>query len=165
MAANVFRFEESWEIPDATLDEVYDVLSRGELLPLWWKGVYLEAARLTPGDAPEVGGKLSAKVRGFLPFTLSFVVEATELERPHKVAVKTYGDLDGAWSATLSPKDDGVHIALIFEVAVERPGMRFLAPALRPLFAINHYWTTPRGERGLRAYLAARKHAGDASAA
>lgn len=165
MAANVFRFDESWEIPGATLDEVYDVLSRGELLPLWWKGVYLEAVRLTPGDAPEVGGKLSARVRGFLPFTLAFVVEATELERPRKVAVKTYGDIDGAWSATLSPKGDGVHIALIFEVAVERPGMRFLAPVLRPLFAINHYWTTPKGERGLRQYLAQRRRDDDIAAA
>ena len=45
MSANAFRFQESWEIPNASVDDVYEVLSRGELLPLWWKGVYLEAER------------------------------------------------------------------------------------------------------------------------
>ncbi len=159
MAAHVFKFDESWNIPGATVEEVYDVLARGELLPRWWKGVYLEAERLTPGEEPEVGGKLRAKVRGFLPFTLNFVVEATELDPPRKVAVRTCGDLEGAWSATLTQRGDGVHVALLFEVRIDRPGMRFLAPLLRPLFALNHYWTTPRGERGLQEFLAGRRAA------
>ena len=157
MAAHVFRFIETWEIPDASVEEVYDVLARGELLPAWWKGVYLEAEKLTPWAAPQVGAKLRAKVRGFLPFVLNFVIEATELEPPRRVAVKTSGDLDGAWSATLSRKDGGVRVDLVFEVTIERPGMRVLAPLLRPLFALNHYWTTPRGEKGLRAFVAARR--------
>lgn len=159
MASHVFRFDESWEIPGASVEEVYDVLARGELLPLWWKGVYLKAERLTPGDAPEVGAKLRAKVRGFLPFVLDFIVEATELERPRRVAVRTYGDLDGAWSAALTQRGEDAHVALLFEVKIDRPGMRFLAPLLRPLFALNHYWTTPRGERGLRKYIEARRMA------
>ncbi|MBM3578834.1 MAG: hypothetical protein FJX40_14570 [Alphaproteobacteria bacterium] len=157
MSAHVFKFDEGWEIPDAAIEEVYDVLARGELLPQWWKGVYLEAERLTPGETPQIGAKLRAKVRGFLPFTLNFVVEAVELERPRKVAVHTYGDLDGAWRATLTQRGDDVHVALLFEVRIDRPGMRFLAPLLRPLFALNHYWTTPRGEKGLREYLQARR--------
>jgi hypothetical protein len=157
MSAYVFKFDEGWDIPDAAIEEVYDVLARGELLPQWWKGVYLEAERLTPGETPQVGAKLRAKVRGFLPFTLNFVVEAVELERPRKVAVRTYGDLDGAWRATLTQRGDDVHVALLFEVRIDRPGMRFLAPLLRPLFALNHYWTTPRGEKGLREYLQARR--------
>ena len=71
--------------------------------------------------------------------------------------MKTSGDLDGAWSATLSRKDGGVHVDLVFEVTIERPGMRVFAPLLRPLFALNHYWTTPKGEKGLRAFVAARR--------
>ena len=49
MPSNVFRFEESWELPGAKVAHFYDVLSRGELLPLWWKGVYLEAEKLGTG--------------------------------------------------------------------------------------------------------------------
>jgi uncharacterized protein YndB with AHSA1/START domain len=157
MSAHVFKFDESWDIPGASVEEVYDVLARGELLPQWWKGVYLEAERLTPGDAPQVGARLRAKVRGFLPFTLNFMIEATELEPPRKVAVRTCGDLDGAWSATLTRRGDDVHVALLFEVKIDRPGMRFLAPVLWPLFALNHYWTTPQGEKGLKEYLKARR--------
>ncbi len=157
MSAHVFTFDESWDIPDATVADVYDVLARGELLPLWWKGVYLEAERLTPEQTPRIGARLRAKVRGFLPFTLSFIIEATELDPPRRVAVRTGGDLDGAWSATLSQRGDDVHVALLFEVKIDRPGMRFLAPILWPLFALNHYWTTPRGEKGLQEYLEARR--------
>jgi hypothetical protein len=157
MPAHVFRFEERWDIPNASAEEVYDVLAHGELLPLWWKGVYLEATKLTPTDVPEVGAKLRARVRGFLPFVLTFIIEATELEPPRRVAVKTSGDLDGAWSATLTQRDCGVHVDLVFDVMIDRPGMRIVAPLLRPLFALNHYWTTPRGEKGLREFLAVRK--------
>jgi len=42
-------------------------------------------------------------------------------------------------------------------VTVLRPILRLLAPLLRPAFAWNHRWTTPRGEKGLREYLAARQ--------
>lgn len=41
-------------------------------------------------------------------------------------------------------------------MAVEKPVVRFLSPVLKPLFARNHNWATPRGEAGLRAYL--REH-------
>jgi uncharacterized protein YndB with AHSA1/START domain len=163
MAAHVFRFEEGWDIPGAGVEEVYDVLAHGELLPLWWKGVYLEARKLTDDAEPRVGAQLAAKVRGFLPFTLDFTIEATELSPPHRVAVTTRGDLDGAWSATLAQQGDGVRADLVFEVAIARPGMRVFAPLLRPLFALNHYWTTPKGEKGLREFVAARRRIATAS--
>lgn len=163
MSAHVFTFDESWDIPGATVEDVYDVLARGELLPQWWRGVYLEPERLTPGETPQIGARLRAKVRGFLPFALGFIIEATELDPPRKVAVRTYGDLDGAWRATLTQRGDGVHVALLFEVKIDRPGMRLLAPLLRPLFALNHYWTTPKGEKGLREFLKARRRDRSAS--
>jgi hypothetical protein len=154
MPSNVFRFDESWEIPNATVTQVYDVLSHGELLPLWWKGVYLEAEKLTPGAEPKVGDRLRARARGFLPYQLNFIVEVVELEPGRRVVVRTIGDFEGRWSATLSARAKGVHIDLIWEVTVQRPILRRLAPLLRPLFAWNHRWTTPRGEKGLRDYLA-----------
>lgn len=157
MASNVFRFDESWEIPGAGVDEVYDVLSRGELLPLWWKDVYLEAEKLTVGDAPKVGDRLRVRARGFLPYRLNFIIEAVELVPGRLVVVKTSGDFDGRWSASLSPTETGAHVDLVWEVAVLRPILRRLAPLLRPLFAWNHRWTTPRGEKGLREYLLAKE--------
>jgi hypothetical protein len=157
MPSNVFRFDESWEIPGSNVLEVYGVISRGELLPQWWKGVYLHAEKLTPGDEPKVGDRIRARARGFLPYELNFIVEAVELEPVRRVVVKTIGDFDGVWSATLEQRENGVHIDLVWEVTVLRPILRSLAPLLRPAFAWNHRWTTPRGERGLREYLASKK--------
>lgn len=163
MASNVFRFDESWEIPGATVEQVYAVLADGELLPLWWKGVYLDAKRLTTGGAPKVGDRLRARARGALPYELNFILEAIRLEPARCVVVKTIGDFDGLWSATLSPRNGGVHVDIVWEVTVLRPVLRMLAPLLRPVFAWNHRWTTPRGESGLRNYLA-QQRVGDRTA-
>lgn len=157
MPSNVFRFDESWEIPNANVEQVYDVLARGELLPFWWKGVYLDAEKLTGGDEPKVGDRVRARARGFLPYELNFIVEAVELEPGRRVVVKTIGDFDGRWSASLSPDEGGVDVDIVWEVTVLRPVLRLFAPLLRPAFAWNHRWTTPRGEKGLREYLASRR--------
>ena len=119
---------------------------------------YLAAEKLTKSDGPKVGDRVRVRARGFLPYELNFIVEAVELEPGRRVVVKTIGDFDGRWSAVLSPREGGVHIDIIWEVAVLRPVLRLLAPILRPAFAWNHRWTTPRGEKGLREYLAQNKN-------
>ena len=91
-----------------------------------------------------------------LPYELNFVIEAVELEPSRKVAVKTVGDFEGLWTASLSQRGEDVHVDLVWQVTVLRPILKLLAPVLRPAFAWNHRWTTPRGERGLREYLMAR---------
>ena len=154
MPAHVFRFEEEWNFPDASVAEVYEVLAHGELLPQWWKGVYLKARKLSPSRQPQVGDRLAVQARGFLPYKLDFIIEAAELSPNSRVVVKTFGDFEGRWSATLTKRPEGAHVDLVWEVTVEKPALKRLAPLLRPLFAWNHRWTTPRGERGLRAFLA-----------
>jgi hypothetical protein len=158
LPSNVFRFDESWDIQDASAAEVYVVLANGELLPLWWKGVYLEVRRLGGGGPPRVGDRLQARARGFLPYELNFVLEATVLEPDRRVEVKTVGDFEGLWSAELSQRPGGVHVAIVWQVTVLRPILKFMAPILRPAFAWNHRWTTPRGEKGLQEYLARQKN-------
>ncbi len=60
------RLSESWEIPNAA--EVYHVLAGGELLPRWWKGVYLEAHKLGDNPEPKVGDRQRVR-RARLPNT------------------------------------------------------------------------------------------------
>jgi len=88
MASNSFRFDEVWEIPDATPQEVWEVLADPGLLPLWWGDVYKEVEKLTSYDRPTVGAKARARARGFLPYELNFILEAVELEPGKFVAVK-----------------------------------------------------------------------------
>src|SRR5579871_6753284 len=157
MPSNVFRFDESWALPNSTVKDVYDVLAHGDLLPLWWKGVYLEAHKLGDNEAPRVGDRLRVRARGALPYELNFIIEAVVLDPARKVAVRTVGDFEGLWTATLSQRGKDVHVDLVWQVTVLRPILKLLAPILRPAFAWNHRWTTPRGERGLREYLAERR--------
>lgn len=159
MPANTYRFVEQWWIPEASPDEVYRVISDSRLLPEWWKGVYLEAQPLGEWTEPRVGARARVKARGFLPYKLDFVLESTALEPGRLVEVKTIGDFVGVWRATLSLEPGGTRVDIDWRVTVEKPLVRFLSPVLKPLFAWNHYWTTPRGEAGLRAYLRERGEA------
>jgi hypothetical protein len=88
---------------------------------------------------------------------LNSILEPVTLEPARKVVVRTVGDFDGLWSAPLTPRENGVHVDIVWEVTVLRPILRLFAPLLRPAFAWNHRWTTPRGENGLREYLADKK--------
>ena len=152
MPSNVFRFDEHWDLPHAKISDVYRVLSHGELLPKWWKGVYLEVVPLQLGDEPKVGDKLRARARGALPYELNFILEAVSLVPNRQVVVRSIGDFEGLWTATLSQQADNVRVDIIWQVTVLRPILKFLA-LLRLAFAWNHRWTTPRGEKGLREYL------------
>lgn len=156
MPSNVFRFDEQWDILGFSPDAVYDVLADAELLPVWWGEVYKEIEPLNDLGKGKVGARARARARGALPYELNFIIEAAELVPGELVVVKTYGDFDGIWRAELAPAGDGTRVNLIWQVIVERPILKFLAPLLRPAFAWNHRWTTPRGEAGLRRYLAER---------
>jgi len=156
MPANAYRFVERWTVPEFSPQQVYDVLSDARLLPEWWTGVYLEATPEDGSGAPRVGGRARVKARGFLPYVLHMTLEATVLEPGKVVEVRTRGDLDGVWRATLSAEGAGTRVDIVETVAAEKPFIRLLSPLLKPVFAWNHYWTTPRGEAGLRAYLAKR---------
>ncbi|WP_027052175.1 SRPBCC family protein [Mesorhizobium erdmanii] len=157
MPSNVFRFDESWQIPEGTPRQVWDVIADAELLPLWWGDVYKEVVPLDRKGKASVGSRARARARGALPYELNFIIEAAELDPGRLVVVKTFGDFDGLWRAELSPSGTGTHVQLTWQVTVERPILKFLAPLLRPAFAWNHRWTTPRGEAGLRRYLVEQK--------
>ena len=153
MPANTYRFVEWWIIPEARPEEVWPVIADARLLPVWWKGVYLGSERLGPWTEPRVGSQSRVRARGFLPYKLNFVLEATALEPGKLVEVKTSGDFIGVWRATLSPDNGGTRVNIDWQATVEKPLIRFLSPLLKPVFAWNHHWTTLRGEAGLRAYL------------
>lgn len=162
MPSNAYRFVERWTIQNFSPEDVYAVISDARLLPEWWRGVYLA---VEPFDGewtpPRVGGRVRAVARGFLPYKLHFVLESTVLEPGKTVEVRIQGDLDGTWRAVLSADGRGTRVDIEEQVMAEKPLLRVLSPLLKPVFAWNHYWTTPRGEAGLTAYLA--EHRGGAA--
>ena len=159
MPSNIYHFAEHWTIPDHSPEAVWRVIVDATLLPKWWRGVYLESIPIQPYSQPAVGARFRVKARGFLPYKLNFILECTELEQNRVVAVRSLGDFQGQWRAVVSPHEGGAHVDTTWQVTVLKPIVRWLSPLLRPLFAWNHRWTTPRGEAGLRAYLAEHRQA------
>jgi hypothetical protein len=152
-----FHFREAWDLPDASADEVWLALAHGEDWPLWWKGVSLEGKKLTPGDEPVLGDQGFGRVRGFLPYEFKVIAETIALDRPRLIVAKITGDFEGVWRAELSEQGCGTHVDFDWEASVNMPVPQFVAIILRPVMALNHAWTMPRGERGLREYLAKRR--------
>jgi len=157
VSVNSYRFAERWTIPGFSPQQVYDVLADVKLLPEWWTGVYLEAIPEDPAAAPRIGARARVKARGFLPYRIRMTLEATVLDPGKAVGVRTWGDLEGTWRATLSPDGaGGTRVDIVEEVVGHKAVIRLLSPLLKPVFAWNHYWTSPRGQSGLRAFLAKR---------
>ena len=157
MPANRYRFEEQWTIPNHRPHEVYEVLYNATLLPHWWSDVYLEAVPLANYARPVVGAKVRARARGFLPYTLRFVLEALTLDAGRHIEVRATGDFEGIWRAELFEDGEGTRVEIDWTVKVDKPIIRWLSPILKPLFAWNHRWTTPRAERGLIEFLTRRR--------
>ena len=153
MPANYYHFVESWNFPGYTPEEVFEVLANATLLPEWWKGVYLEAELLEAKFEPTFSAKVRAKARGFLPYELEFELESMRLEPGKLVEVKATGDFVGIWRGKLIDYGQGTFVEIDWRVTVTMPLIRYLSPLLKPFFAWNHYWTTPRGEQGMLAYL------------
>ena len=155
MASNKYHFEDHWDVP-FPIQDVWDVLSRPQEFPLWWKGVYLstEALDATAGE-PKAGSRYAAVARGWLPYKLRFTIETLVLQKPGLIVFKASGDFetdDSRW--ILSPKGTGTHVVLDWNPIVEKPIIKFFSPVLKPLFRWNHNWTMVRGQRQIVEYMA-----------
>ncbi len=157
MPANNYHFKEYWNFPGYTPEQVFEVLANATLLPEWWKGVYLEAELLEAYFEPIFGAKARVKARGFFPYKLEFDLESLRLVPGQLVEVKVTGDFDGIWRATFIDNGEGTKVEIDWRVTVNLPLIRYLSPIFKPFFKWNHNWTTPRGEKGLMAYLG-QKH-------
>ncbi|TIS88413.1 hypothetical protein [Mesorhizobium sp.] len=155
MLSNEFHFLEEWTIPDFSPREIWSgvVAADPKTLPRWWRGVYQEVELAGAEGGLRLGASARVTARGFLPYRLRFVLEVTDLTPGAMIAVRSRGDLEGIWQAKLSGHSSGSHVAIEWRVTVNKPIVRLLSPLLKPIFARNHTWTTPRGEAGLRAYM------------
>jgi uncharacterized protein YndB with AHSA1/START domain len=158
MASNVYHFEDRWRVP-FPVESVWEVFSRPEDYPLWWRDVYLSARPVQGADQP-LGERSPVAVvaRGWLPYKLHFTIETVALRKPDLIEFKASGDFvtDGSrW--LLKPGQSGTFVTLDWNPRVEKPLVKFLSPVLKPLFRWNHEWTMRQGERQISEYLAEKK--------
>src|SRR5262249_41373402 len=95
---------------------------------------------------------------GWLPYILHWTSRTLEKEFPRRIVLQATGDFEGHGCWTFTADGPAVDVHYRWEVRADKPLLRYLSFALRPIFAANHHWAMARGEESLRLELA-RRHA------
>jgi hypothetical protein len=156
MASHDYAFVTRWRV-EGTREEVFDILDRPTDLPRWWGTVYLSVQTVAEGDGRGVGRTVELYTRGWLPYTLRWRLEVSDVERPAGFGFSASGDFDGTGRWVFTQDGDHVDIHFDWRVRAEKPLLRYASFLLKPLFAANHRWAMARGEEGLKAELARRR--------
>ena len=160
MAAD-YEFCTEWRVA-GTIDEVKEVLGDGAALPSWWPAVYIDVDVLQEGDDKGLGTEISVFTKGWLPYTLRWILLVTEPITDTGYALTATGDFVGTGRWTFEQDGPEVVIGYDWRISVTKPLLRRLTWLLRPVFAANHRWAMARGEESLRLELRRRRAKTDA---
>ncbi len=151
-ATRDYVFLDEWSV-DAPIEAVHEALADGRTYPQWWRPVYIEVE----SEGPPAVGKVSRQhFKGRLPYHLHTRSTIVRLEPPRIIEADVDGDLRGRGLWTLTPAGNGTHVRFDWRVSADRPLLRVLTPALRPLLRWNHAWAIARAREGLEPYARAR---------
>jgi len=155
-----YRFLDRWVVA-APIEQVYDAIGDTLGYERWWTDFVIRAE----GDAgePRPGKRNSLLVKAYLPYKVRFGLEVLEAERPRRILSRLSGDFDGSGEWTLTETPEGTEALLDWRPRVNHALIKYLTPALRPLFRSNHAWAMTRGERQLREYLGIEVGAAEAA--
>lgn len=150
--ANPYHLVTRWRVK-AAAEEIYNIISQPVEYPRWWPAVYLDCRQTAVGTPGGTGRCVQFHTRGWLPYTLRWEACTTEVEAPRRIVFNASGDLNGRgeWNFT----QDGQFTEITFDWNVEpaKQFLRYLTPALRPVFEANHRWAMQQGENSLREEL------------
>jgi hypothetical protein len=146
MAAHDYTFISRWHVA-ATREEVAAILADAESLPRWWDAVYLSVER-------EDDGVYRVRSRGWMPYTLDWRFERLHDDRPRRLSLRAWGDLQGTGEWEFF--ESGL-IVFVWRVRAEKPLLRWCSWLLKPLFQANHRWAMAQGQEGLRREVVRRR--------
>ncbi len=155
MASNDYHFITTWYIP-GTVSEVIEILSDAAALVRWWPSVYLDVQVLSPGDARGLGKRISLYTKGWLPYTLRWQFQVSEISE-HGFTLVAEGDFVGRGIWTFSQEGDSVKAVYDWKIEANKPLLRNFSFILKPIFAANHHWAMARGEESLKLELTRRR--------
>lgn len=146
-----YSFVTIWKIK-APIEKVWDCIHEAEEWPKWWKGVK-RVETISQGDANDIGKMMHYSWRSTLPYTLSFDVVSTKLEKPYVLEGDAIGELEGEGKWQLSYNIGITTVQYNWNVNTTKKWMKILAPLLRPLFKWNHNVVMRWGAEGLAKKL------------
>ncbi|MBT2568882.1 SRPBCC family protein [Arthrobacter sp. ISL-85] len=149
-----YRFLTRWEL-QAPIETVWGAISDLTTYPTWFPYIS-EVTLIAPGDASGVGSAYRVKVRGKLPYSLSFTLENVRQDPPRLLESKSTGQLEGIGRRELSHAGDVTTALYYWHVRTTSRWMNVTAPLLSPVFSWNHHKVMDKGGTRLAAYLGAR---------
>ncbi len=155
MAINDYHFITHWRVK-GTLKEVTDIIADGEDLARWWPAVYLDVKEIAPGDESGIGKEIELYTKGWLPYTLRWQLRVTEIGQTG-FTIQAHGDFSGRGIWTFEQHGPWVNITYDWKIRANKPLLRSLSFALKPIFAANHEWAMRIGEESLKLELARRR--------
>lgn len=163
MATERLHFITTWHV-NATAQEVYQIIKDSSSLATWWPSVYLDVKVLDEGQSGGIGKKVALWTKGFLPYTLKWDFEVTEVVPLKKIALKAQGDLIGQGVWTFKTDRDQCMIQFDWDVHFKKSFLSAFSFMLRPLFAFNHRWAMDQGLISLKLEILRRKGVPEVSA-
>jgi hypothetical protein len=140
-----------WHI-GAAIDPVWDALYRVEDWPRWWR--YVKAVvELKQGDANGVGAVRRFTWTSRLPYSLTFEMRSSVVERPTFMEGIASGELSGRGRWRFAAEGATTRVRYEWTVQTTRPWMNLLAPLMAPAFRWNHGQVMAEGGRGLARHL------------
>ena len=140
-----------WEL-EAPIERVWAALAEPAQWPRWWPYVK-EVTELEKGDAQGLGALRRFTWSSRLPYSLSFEMRTTRVQRPNLMEGVASGDLNGSGRWDLSAHGARTRAQYTWTVTTEKAWMNLLAPLLAPMFAWNHDQVMAEGGRGLARHL------------
>ncbi|HHW76562.1 MAG TPA: polyketide cyclase [Xanthomonadaceae bacterium] len=140
-----------WQVA-AGPETIWPALTAVEEWPVWWRGV-LAVERLEEGDSSGLGRRYRTTWRGWLPYTLTFETETTQIEHPVLIEGQAHGQLRGTGTWRLWPDGEATQVHYRWAVCTTQPWMNALAPLARPIFRWNHDAIMRWGAEGLSRRL------------
>jgi hypothetical protein len=156
MNANSYHFITHWRV-QGTVEEVAAIIGDTEALTRWWPSVYLDVKELEPGDAQGIGRVLDLYTKGWLPYTLRWRLQVSEVEPLKRVVIRAEGDFVGRGIWTFQQEGPWVHVVYDWQIRAEKPLLRSLSFLFKPIFSANHEWAMKKGEESLLLELARRR--------
>lgn len=156
MPSNAYSFRTDWAF-QAQIDEISAILEDIPSLSTWWPSVYLDVRVLEPGDDRGIGKRVALLTKGWLPYTLRWNFTVTESNCPHGFRLAADGDFEGEGVWTLWQDGPVARVRFDWTILANKPLLRRLSFALKPLFAANHEWAMRQGRRSLEAEISRRR--------
>ena len=156
MASNEYHFISDWQV-EGTVEEVSAIITDTASLPRWWPSVYLGVTVLQPGLEDGSGKVVKLLTRGWLPYSLDWTLRVMESQHPHGFTLQVEGDFNGRGIWRFVQDGPRVLISYDWKIRADKPLLRTLSFAFKPVFEANHRWAMERGEQSLTLELARRR--------